>query len=415
MNGPRANLRYVGATTSEAYDLVGIDKVDNQLFFAAGRGILQSSDDGATLSANKGVPANVNRLDLLKKVLRFKGNLYLYARDESIGATKIWRTLPQPGNTAFSWTEVLAHTNGCNTAIGPNLQADDTYIYSAEYGAPTGGPSVWRSTNGLTWTRVLGPVANFKHIHAVAPDPYRPGHVWVTGGDGVANPIQHSTDYGATWQSISADSGWQGVQVSFTETHVYIAGDSARGTVIVIDKTTNTPRFGSLDWHAMTAVPGPVSRSGGGYFTDGNFTSGSKNITSATANFTAADMGRFIALATSADYQVPPDTYIESVTSPTAAVMSKAALGTGTTVKFNIKGDEFYRTAFYGIVDPATGYYYAIPNDSSAGGKVSGIFVLPGLGERLLLLDVFASTVTGEAFIHNGYLWAQGRKHRLLT
>lgn len=61
---------------------------------------------------------------------------------------------------------------------------------------------------------------------------------------------------------------------------------------------------------------------------DGHWTNGSNIVTSATANFTAGDVGRNI--GTEDRSTIPENTYIASITNSTTAVMTKAAIATGT-------------------------------------------------------------------------------------
>lgn len=65
---------------------------------------------------------------------------------------------------------------------------------------------------------------------------------------------------------------------------------------------------------------------------DAVLTDNSQNITSATANFSAADVGKKLAIASF----TRPGTTIQSVTSPTQAVMSKKALQSGSSVRATI-------------------------------------------------------------------------------
>jgi hypothetical protein len=99
--------------------------------------------------------------------------------------------------------------------------------------------------------------------------------------------------------------------------------------------------------------------------------------------------------------------------------LSNSAQATLASQTFVIGGDEFYWSAFYGIVDPATGFYYFTANDNSSGGNRSGLFV--HTGQQLLLLDVHEASITGfnqvsaEHFIYGGKVWFAGKSRPLLT
>ena len=92
-------------------------------------------------------------------------------------------------------------------------------------------------------------------MHAIAPDPYNPGHVYMTMGDGGAREWMRSTDYGATWVNLSISSTWQAVQISFSKDWVWGAGDSQNGHIILLDRETCTPRMGTLGSIKNMAVP----------------------------------------------------------------------------------------------------------------------------------------------------------------
>ena len=68
-------------------------------------------------------------------------------------------------------------------------------------------------------------------------------------------------------------------------------------------------------------------------------------------------------------------------------------------------GDAFYRNAFYGSVDAATGVYYASTTQgTSSGGNTKGLFALPAVGGELQFVDFNASGT--EVFIAGGRVWS---------
>lgn len=325
---------FLGASKlNESFTAVvrGFDPVDQRLFVhdQTNNQLKQSSNFGDTISINKGTPTGV-QASSIARVLRF--GEYLYAA----AASNIYRTPPKPGNDPFEWSESLHTLKASPFPTG--FDADNKYIYVAEYGDPEGGPSVYRSADGETWELIYGPDDDLRHIHAIAPDPYNPGHVWMTTGDGTTKSIMLSTDYGENWEVVVASSAFQGVQISFDPNWVYIAGDNQRGTLIVLDRETHTPRWGTPNWHANIAVPGGAAE------------------------------------------------------------------------------DSFYRNAYWGAVDPDTGIYYCVANDTSVPGNRNGLFYTPRVGEPLQLLDPLPSPVSAghTVYIAGKYVFfGQYRKERL--
>lgn len=408
--------------------LIGIDRVNDRMLVAGSSSLFQSSDFGATLSTDKGQPST-STANLARKLVMFKGNYYFAGVDSVSGKAAVWKAAPAAGNTAFSWgSPVFTASTGATSVIATAMNVitdangNDLAIMFGEYADPTGGPTMWRTTDGTTWTAVLSPsvgsptTTGVRHFHCVAQDPYNPANVYASAGDGITKPIWKSTDYGVTWSVIVTDSNFQGVQISFTTNWVFFAGDSARGTCFVMDRATNTCHWLPGN-HRFWPVASPWFRAGGHAFTDGACTNGSKTFTSATAGFGTTfdknDVGREVLLPGA----LLPNTFIAGVSSSTSVQLNQNAQATLSAQPFILSGDEFYYSAFYGIVDPATGFYYCTANDNSSGGNRSGLFV--HTGQDFLLLDVHEASVTGvnqvsaEHFIYNGKLWSAGKSHVL--
>lgn len=86
--------------------------------------------------------------------------------------------------------------------------------------------------------------------------------------------------------------------------------------MLKVDRATLTPEWGGRQTHRNLAVPGGLpSRK----VTDLVTTNGSPVVTSATANFTAADVGS--RLRTMGQNFVPIDAYIKSVDSATQVTL----------------------------------------------------------------------------------------------
>ena len=350
-------------------------------------------------------------------VRRFGSYLYCLVVTSSNGSTA--PALYQSDPTTISWTKVLdlgTHTD----ILWTGIDADASYIYVTEYsssaqgesanGGPDNGVRIYRSAigSGTTWNvQITIPKLSgggIRHAHAIACDPYRPGHVYLTVGDaGSDRKVMRSTDYGVNWTTIvgSTQAGFQAVQISFSPTWVWFAADSVTLgglTVWVMDRDDLTPRWATLDYHRMIAVPGGAqSRK----ITDASFTSGSGTMTSATASFTSADVGRFIY-----DTQnVNDGTYIASVTDSSTVVLSQAALNTLSSQSLTIGGDEWYGGAYYGAVDPATERYFCVAMDSTVGGTVCGLFVLDRVGGQLRLMKRLHFKADCMLYIIGGYIY----------
>lgn len=393
-----AKLRFLNslspfAKTTRAlngYQAKGYDQVDDLMWYANSTDLVTSADHGVTLSAAKALPAGVVATGI-KKIVRANGYIWLGAIDSGDGRTKVWRA---PAADPYVWSASLVTMTANGGLLSTGMSADASYVYIGDYADPTGGAHVWRGdvTTGV-FTDVT-PAGIVRHVHAIKADPYNAGHIWMTTGDSGARTYR-STNYGATWTLL--DSQWQSVQISFTEDWVYLAADSAVASVLVVDRDTLQTKVATPTWHYEIAVPGGA---GSRVVTDLVTTGSSTTVTSATANFTAKDVGRRIDHSRTID----PMTYITAVGSSTSATLSTASWGSATGLTGTIFGDQYYDKAFYGAVDPATGIYYCIANDNSGKGTRSGLFMLPGIGEPMQLVQTFNSQISGEMFIADGYI-----------
>ena len=160
-----------------------------------------------TWSGNKGLPPNTS-YTTFGKVVRFKGYLYVVSKDSSTGRFGVYRTPPAAGNTPYSWSAALVTLAPGASSLGTTMNADGSHLYLGEYGDPQEGRRILRSADGPNWEVVFGPDSAVRHIHAVAPDPYHPGHVWATLGDGGGKAVMRSTDFGApgSWHVVVLSS-----------------------------------------------------------------------------------------------------------------------------------------------------------------------------------------------------------------
>jgi|GEM_PF-4773154 len=338
--------RSLASKIGPGYYLRGIDRVNHRLLVIDDAdGVLrQSSDWGLTWSRNKGLPPGVT-FRHVSKFVRFGKYLYLLA--QSAGFAGVWRAPPAAGDTRFVWSSRLLRLTRGSTVIMTDLEASTwrakNYLFCGEYGDPVGGPSIWRISlagangAGSHWIRSWGPAPRDRHIHSVAPDPYNPGTVWAAIGDGGPQTIIRSTDSGATWSVVIANFVWQGVQISFDRTYVYIAGDQPKFTYYVINRATLSERVGSPTRLGALHLPG-------------------------------------------------------------------------------LPGARYYSIAYFGSVDPATGTYYCVANDTSSSGNWMGMFFGSKVGSPLQVLDRGGHGIgmNGEVFIAHGTIFSGFWMHPLL-
>jgi len=322
--------------------------------------------------------------------------LFLLAYNTTTTVFELYSAPLVTGSTQFTWSSKLLSLAANATLIGNAMRVTSSLgLLIGEYSGGsniTAGPSVYATTDGATFTAVLGPLSTTRHVHGIYEDPYAAGTVYVTVGDqGSPHFMYRSVAGGA----FSASMG-------FTEDWIWCVSDqSTGGGPLLIDRATLTPRWATTKpRHDKIAVPGGV---GGRIITDLATTSGSPTVTSATAAFVASDVGRCVLNPNVLPYGV----FITSVTNATTAVLSANATSTATGQTATITGDRFYATAYQGAIDPATGWLYVCANDTSNAGNVGGIFVLTGPDRPWTLLYPLHNVALAnhELIIAGGYLW----------
>jgi hypothetical protein len=240
----------------------GLDPVSHSLYVwdVTDNGLLVSDDWGQTFSADKGLPTGVTSVN---KVVRFKSKIYMSARDAATRLVGVYSAAPTPGNTRLRWSGPTITISRPAALLQTDFNSDSRYLYLGQYGDPRPGPRLYRSSDGIHWTTVFGPARGIRHVHGVAADPYQPGTVWMTLGDGVTPSVLRSTRYGArgSWRVMVGSSAWQSVQISFDRMHVYLAGDaSGHGMFFVVDKKTLKPQLGTPHSYRAMHPPGSPRR-----------------------------------------------------------------------------------------------------------------------------------------------------------
>lgn len=413
-----------GAPQSRTYQapsgraIIGVDTVNGRRFAHSSFGLSRNTNDAdpSAWTADN-LPTGVTGGAAIghAKMLLFKGSYYLLAK--ASGVPGVYRC---PAALPLTWeaSPVFTLSTSGVDIIQPGFNTDGDWLYLSEYGDPVGGPSVYRSSDGNTWTRVLGP-GTFagRHCHGVFPDPYNAGHVYLTCGDaGSAGFTYRSTDYGATWSKLTgalgSDQSWQSVQMSFTPTHLWLGPDTTGNfSAITADRATLTPRWASNRSHRHLPVPSGLAPR---RVSDLATTASSTTVTSATAAFTADDVGSRI--RTLGQNLVPIDTYIASVTNATTAVISAQATAASTNTKAIFGGEAWGAMSYYGAVDPATDIFYFVSINGGAGGNVDGLFARFPNGD-VALLDVLTTSPDDQMFIDSarGRLWVRGFTRPLLS
>lgn len=415
---PGQSTRLAGSANA-TYSMLGIDEVASAIFVrnSTNTRIMQSDDLGSVWSGPaRTLPSDVT-YDNVYRIVRYGAYIYMLARATSDSLLKVYRATPVTRTDDWTdWSGPLLTLTSGSTGFGFSMEkstwsSGTNYLYVSEYGDPSGGPKAYRSADGTSWTTILAADPTLRHYHHILPDPYNPGHVWATAGDGTAKTIMRSINSGDTWTTAIASSAWQAVQISFTPSWVYLACDSRQGTMVVVDRDTNTPYLGTSNYHHFT--PPPETASPARTVVDGSVTSGSATLTSSTAAFTSADIGKYVVSANA----ILPHTYIQAVGSSTSVTLSANASVTSSGRTVTIGGDMYYANAYCGTVDPATGIYYAAAMDTSQPGTTMGLFVVPQVGARAEILDPGGTNISMNSPIYllGGYLFCGQWKRALLS
>jgi hypothetical protein len=249
---------------SDHWLMLGFSTSLNQvLAWRQSNGLLYLSENGgSTFGGGKAAPSNT---DAYAKAVYFNGYVYLTARTAVTLGWAVYRAPTVTGSSSFSWTKVFDLPAGSNQ-LQTNFSTDGTYLYLCDWGGVTGGPGIYRSSNGTSWTTTYSGNSALKHMHAIAADPYNPGHVYVSVGDQEVPYLPlpflflKSTDYGATWSVFGDDAFPQAVQISFDADRIWCATDNANAPIaFVMDRDGTKWAFVNGEFHQTRAVPGTTT------------------------------------------------------------------------------------------------------------------------------------------------------------
>ena len=147
---------------------------------------------------------------------------------------KLYESLEAVGGEPLAThRDVRAPINELVPIWNPGDDRNDAIIW-AEYHVEEGRDHiVWKSRVGCDDEPGFDDVlrvdaAEFRHFHSLDHDPFNPGHLWVTAGDGDGNCAWYrTTDHGETWAQLDKPDTaiYQTLRLTFTEEYVYWAMD----------------------------------------------------------------------------------------------------------------------------------------------------------------------------------------------
>jgi hypothetical protein len=228
----------------------------------------QSADWATTWSAPKLLPPACAAAGATR-VVHFGGSVYCAVHDLDSLSLRVYGSPPADGDTPFEWMDSGLVTQVATSAkSGTQLSHDAAYLYVGEYGDPPNGPNIYRSADGATWQTVFSAADQMaligrtcRHVHAVAPDPFAPGHVYVTTGDfgiDTGAALWRSMSYGdpGTWEVVLPTGTWQSSQISFDAERIWLAADNHVQTALVLERDSSDARPASPTHHYDIEVPG---------------------------------------------------------------------------------------------------------------------------------------------------------------
>lgn len=165
------------------------------------------------------------------------------------------------GRGKWRWTQVQFLSPGASSMTATTvLGTDGTNVWCGDPGDPVNdksGPSIF-TFDGTKWAQSWLGDNRWRHIHAVIADPYNPGHVYASLGDGTV-PYRYlkSTDSGRTWAAFGAPGVPQGVQLSFDKDWIWVAPDGAAGQPpFVMSRDGARWKFAATNSPRSFAIPG---------------------------------------------------------------------------------------------------------------------------------------------------------------
>ncbi|MDT4989799.1 MAG: hypothetical protein QOI74_3893, partial [Micromonosporaceae bacterium] len=225
-------------------------------------------------------------------------------------------------------------TDGVTTAASTAVSSASTPFTAADSGLTISGPGIQAGTTFTELTSSTGTLSKAATASSTAVPMAIGGRVVTDGVTNTGNVL-----VSATAKFTAGDVGMPIVgAVPFPAAATTIVSVTSP-TMAVLSLPSSTP----LVLSSISTATISASRVTSG---DGHTMVGDTDVTSATAAFTASDVGRAIS-----GTNIPNATTIKSVTSPTAAVMSAEATLTATTTVFTIAAP---RTVADGTTVPGT-------------------------------------------------------------
>ena len=200
------------------------------------RTIYSDTDGGIWIERNDGSNEEIARLDRrIEEVCASVRDEWLVIEDE----TALWYV----GLDALAADDPYAVVSDVRAPINelvpywnPDAGRSDSEhgIVWAEYHTESDRDHyIWKQVRGPDVTNRLEPVLRvdsdeFRHFHSLDHDPFNPGHLWATAGDGDGQCRWYrSKDHGGTWERVEKPDCalYQTLRLNFTADHVYWAMD----------------------------------------------------------------------------------------------------------------------------------------------------------------------------------------------
>jgi hypothetical protein len=159
--------------------LIGIDRVNDRMLVAGRRRC--SSTTRRREPVDRQDAAGGRDREHGAEARPVQGQLLPHRARDGVGARGVWKAAPQPATRRSPGPRCSRidrrdrrDLDGFNV-ITDATAANDLAMIFGEYADPTGGPQIWRTTDGTTWTSVLAAQPTIRHFHCIAAGPVQPG------------------------------------------------------------------------------------------------------------------------------------------------------------------------------------------------------------------------------------------------